>query len=165
MSVDYDSVTFQDVYSRKLIGHLPPDGFVLDIGIGSGRDMRYFRDKGYSVMGVEPDPEWREQSPELNIVDDYLPNLTRIKSLGAAFNLIWISGTLHSLPTYKWVRCLRSCRHLLAPRGIIYIGVKGDFPPSVLKGWEAVLAEQTMDAMGRDITWTNLLLRYVGCDD
>ena len=49
-------VNMQDLYDR-FEEHLMPQGHVLDAGCGSGRDTKYFLDKGYVVDAFDASEE------------------------------------------------------------------------------------------------------------
>ena len=46
------SVDFTEIQDRFL-SFLPADGFILDFGCGSGRDTKYFLEKGFNVEAVD----------------------------------------------------------------------------------------------------------------
>ncbi len=46
------SVDFTEIQDRFL-SFLPADGFILDFGCGSGRDTKYFLEKGFYVDAVD----------------------------------------------------------------------------------------------------------------
>jgi ubiquinone/menaquinone biosynthesis C-methylase UbiE len=39
--------------AQKLVRHVGPDGHILDIGCGTGRDMAYFESQGIAVTGLD----------------------------------------------------------------------------------------------------------------
>lgn len=49
-------VDFQETQERFL-KHIPPRGRILDFGCGSGRDAKYFHDRGYDVDAVDGSEE------------------------------------------------------------------------------------------------------------
>ena len=42
---------------QRFIKYIPPNGYVLDFGCGSGRDTRYFLEKGYHVVATDGSEE------------------------------------------------------------------------------------------------------------
>ena len=75
----YDAYSFEQLWGPAL-PHLPPPGAtVLDIGAGSGRDARWFADRGDRVLAVEPTAPLRDHgtrtSPGVEWLDAHLPAL------------------------------------------------------------------------------------------
>jgi SAM-dependent methyltransferase len=60
---------------------LAPSGRLLDVGCGDGQNMDRFRQAGFEVAGVEPDPQARETASRYGIVypgtGELLPEATR----------------------------------------------------------------------------------------
>jgi SAM-dependent methyltransferase len=59
-SEKYDQATFNLALETpwlEFISRVKPGGRILDIGCGSGRDIRHFMSLGYYVVGVEPSRE------------------------------------------------------------------------------------------------------------
>ena len=66
----------------KLISSLTSGTHLLDIGAGTGHFLKRAKDEGFTVLGLEPDPDARNVANELNGVE-LLP-LEDLKSLGAS---------------------------------------------------------------------------------
>ncbi|SEO84005.1 class I SAM-dependent methyltransferase [Aquisalimonas asiatica] len=55
----YQKLSFDEVH-QDWLGHLPDrPGFVLDVGVGSGRDAAVLADMGWEVVAVESAAELR----------------------------------------------------------------------------------------------------------
>ncbi|MCF8144629.1 MAG: class I SAM-dependent methyltransferase [Deltaproteobacteria bacterium] len=57
--LEYHASTFGiDPFSflNPLVQRLPPSATILDVGCGSGRDMRWFKERGFRPMGLEQSP-------------------------------------------------------------------------------------------------------------
>ncbi len=79
MAQDYHSNCF--TYGRQKINDVldalfqdvPSGGRVLDVGCGTGEQLRYFQQRGYAVDGVEPAVDMRklacDHNPAVNIVE------------------------------------------------------------------------------------------------
>ena len=50
------SVNFTDTHNLFL-KYLPENGCILDFGCGSGRDTKYFKDKGYKIEAIDGSEE------------------------------------------------------------------------------------------------------------
>ena len=66
----------------KLIRSLTSGTHLLDIGAGTGHFLKRAKDEGFTVLGLEPDPDARKVAKELNDVE-LLP-LESLKELGAS---------------------------------------------------------------------------------
>ncbi|NVK23853.1 MAG: methyltransferase domain-containing protein [Gammaproteobacteria bacterium] len=129
LSQQYNSVTFESVH-RDWLEEIPSEGFVLDVGAGSGRDARYLADRGLSVVAVEPSPGIRDIARQYQIknkihwLSDSLPELTDVFSLQTKFDLILLSAVwMHIAPTNR-ERCIRKLSSLLKPNGKIIISLR-----------------------------------------
>ncbi len=106
--------------------HFIPDdpGIALDIGAGSGRDANWLAEKGWDVVAVEPCKELRQQAqqishPNVNWLDDQLPQLRKLRSVGYQFKLILLSAVwMHVTPSSR-ARAFRVISELLSPGGIL----------------------------------------------
>ena len=72
------------VMQKKFINKLPQHAYILDFGCGSGRDTKYFLDKGYQVDAIDGSEELCKLArtytginvqkmlfQQLNVVDKY----------------------------------------------------------------------------------------------
>ena len=46
----------QPFFLEPMISYLPPEGVVWDVGCGSGRDLRWLKQRGFRVVGLERSP-------------------------------------------------------------------------------------------------------------
>lgn len=82
---------------------LPP-GRALDLGCGTGTNVRYLAVHGWDVVGVEADVRAfdaaRERTEELDAATVYLGDVTRLDRLPVAgsFDLVLDVGCFHSIP-------------------------------------------------------------------
>lgn len=177
----YDSVPFESVH-KDWLEFIPLNGSVLDIGAGSGRDARYLESKGLKVFAVEPALDLMElainKSKYLDIIwlQDSLPTLSNVKSLGIKFNLILLSAVWMHLSPEERHTSIQTLAPLLEIRGKLVVTLRhGEFsdgrtafPVSADEvkelgdkhGLTIILkTEPTKDQLGRDeVTWQTLVL-------
>ena len=145
LSEQYDSVPFESVH-KDWLNEIPKEGFVLDVGAGSGRDARYLAAKGLSVVAAEPASGIRELAKQYNVdsernsnegvkenpnsapavhwLADSLPDLKSIFALQTKFDLILLSAVwMHIVPSQR-ERCIRKLSALLKPNGKIIISLR-----------------------------------------
>lgn len=113
----------------------PSGSRVLDIGIGSGRDLALLLREGYDAFGVEPVDALRAEAvrlhPELatRVCGGALPNVDT--PFGDAFDGILCSAVLMHLPEADLFDTAFTLRRLLRPHGRLLISLplaRGDVP-------------------------------------
>ena len=101
---------------------LPPGAHILDIGCGDGDKLAAFRDRGFDVLGVDPDPGSRAYVASLGLVA--LAGTAEAPPPEIAdqrFDLVIMSHALeHCIDP---ARALATMRRLTAPLGLGYIEV------------------------------------------
>lgn len=121
------------------IHNLPKQpGLACDIGAGTGRDADWLAEKGWEVIAVEPESNFRERAQEVSHpgvvwLDDKLPELTKLRKLNRQFNLILISAVWMHIPGSKRERAFRILTDLLAPGGILVISLRHSSSQEELK--------------------------------
>lgn len=132
----YESITFQQAQSSIL--HLIPSGpcRVLDIGAGTGRDAAGFTALGHRVVAVEPTDELRSAAmalhpdPNIEWVDDSLPDLARLAALGDAFDVVMLTAVWMHLDAAPRCRAMPQVARLTAPGGVMIMSLRyGPVPP------------------------------------
>ncbi len=133
-TASYESLTFEQVH-QQVLDLIPHKGSaVLDVGAGSGRDAAWLAQRGCNVVAVEPAQGMLDKArkshpePEINWVQDSLPNLTETIKLGLSFELILLSAVwMHIGPNEKQ-RAFRKLSALLRPGGMLIITLRtGEF--------------------------------------
>jgi len=140
---------------------------ILDVGFGSGRDMLYFKSKGYEVIGIDPEPAFVEHAKELGlnaVVGDVLSFESDIQ-----FDGIWACASLLHLSKDGIAAAINHLKTLLNDEGVFFVSLKeGDsetidekgrvmtyVSKEFLKGLGLQILSTTNDPMGRDIHWIN----------
>lgn len=118
---------------KKLIPGRP--GQACDIGAGSGRDACWLAEQGWDVVAVEPATEMRKMGEKhsdslrfgtgsITWLADKLPELSRLRTLDRRFQLILLSAVWMHLTPRQHARAMRIVGDLLAPGGILVIGLR-----------------------------------------
>ncbi len=100
-------------------------GDILDVGCGAGRDSRYFKEKGYDVVGVDnseamlaiaqsEDPSGRYQ----------LMDFEDLSFQDESCNGVWANMSLHHVPKKDLPSILESIHRILKPSACLGIIVK-----------------------------------------
>jgi SAM-dependent methyltransferase len=112
-----------------LAGTFPPRSRVLDIGAGSGKDVRLLLAGGCDAYGIEPSDELRrlaiDRYPELSgrLSSGTLPDLSN--PFGGTFDGILCSAVLMHLTPAELNVATRAIRNLLRPGGKLLLSVPG----------------------------------------
>ena len=151
----YESLAFADIRSKVL--HLIPTtaARVLDIGAGTGRDAAGFAAMGHRVMAVEPTDALRSRaaelhpSPSIEWLDDSLPDLAQINSLGVAFDVVMLTAVWMHLDQAQRQRAKPRLAALLQPGGVMIMSLRyGPIPPG--RRMFTVSAEETIQLAGTE---------------
>lgn len=126
----YQSLAFDAVHAAWA-KHLPTQpGFALDAGAGSGRDAAALAGRGWDVVAVEPADELRQlgdtatQGLAVQWLNDRLPELALVRSLGYRFELILVSAVWMHLAPSEQERAFRVLSELLAPGGVLVVTLR-----------------------------------------
>jgi SAM-dependent methyltransferase len=113
----------------------PPGARVLDIGMGTGRDVAKLNALGWSAYGIEPSKALLDfalaRHPELrnNFFLGSLPDKEPgLKKLGGKFDGILCSAVLQHLPRVALFDSLFAIKSLLKPHGRVLISIPEDRP-------------------------------------
>lgn len=120
------NVDFQSAQERFL-KHLPPHGRILDFGCGSGRDAKYFCDRGLSVDAVDGSEELCKLAAQytgLNVRQMLFSDLAAVEE----YDGIWACASILHLPSSELKDALLKMIKALKNGGIIYASFKyGEF--------------------------------------
>ena len=163
----FELPSFEEVHNQVL--HLIPASpcRVLDIGAGSGRDAAALAARGYSVIAVEPTRALRERaaalhpSPEVEWLDDALPDLSAVSARGECFDLIMMTAVWMHLDAGQRSAAMPRIAGLLRPGGVLILSLRyGPVPPG--RRMFEVSVEETVElAVAGGL---GLLLRYESQD-
>jgi ubiquinone/menaquinone biosynthesis C-methylase UbiE len=102
-----------------------PAGRILDLGCGPGRDTRFYRERAYSVTGVDLSggmlAEARRRVPGGQFIQ---ADMRRLPLRSASFNGLWASASLLHLPKHSAGLALAEMQRVLAGNGLLFLAVK-----------------------------------------
>jgi len=104
-------------------GLLPAGARVLDLGCGSGRDSRYFAERGYDVVAVDPSFAMCEQTKAVAAVPVIQMKAEEIQFSGE-FDAVWACASLLHIPRENQTDVLHRIERALKPGGICYASWK-----------------------------------------
>ena len=134
-----DSISFytdnaQDFYNRtvdinlenlyaEFLPLIPPGGAILDAGCGSGRDSRYFIDKGFRVHAIDASPELAGRASDLIGQTVEVTTFEQFRS-EIQFNGIWACASLLHVPPALLPAAIGNLATALQSGGIFYMSFK-----------------------------------------
>lgn len=109
----------------KFINHLVDGKKVLDVGSGTGRDVKYFKKQGVDALGIDISPEMVKISKK-NVVDGQfiVMDMLEMNFDPETFNGIWACASVMHLPKLYFDQVLKNFNKLLTTNGILYLSVQ-----------------------------------------
>lgn len=159
--------------------YLFPKCTILDIGCGSGRDCKYFLEKGYIVTALDPSAEMCAYTHKISGITALHLRAEEIEFVGE-FDAIWACASLLHVRKNDMEQVLCRCRDALKCNGIMYASWKyGEsqrtiagrhFSDYTVKTMEALLQKipniklvdmwVTEDVRDKNKTkWTNIIIQ------
>lgn len=125
MRTDYFASSF--AYGRKrldtildrVIGDLPPGSRILDVGCGTGEQIRHYRERGFDVAGIEPASKMRALAQRANPESTILPgSILEIPFPDRSFDLVMAIEVLRYLDRDAITRAEAEMLRVVRPGGI-----------------------------------------------
>lgn len=142
----YESLDFEQKHREVMPWFPAPPARVLDIGAGTGVDAAGFAARGHRVLAVEPTAELREAGrqlhPELDWLDDGLPDLARTRARGERFDLVMMIAVWMHLDAGEREVAMPEVAALLAPGGRLVMSLRHGPVPAGRRMFD-VSAEET----------------------
>lgn len=108
---------------EKFLPLIKKEGFILDLGCGSGRDSYYFKQQGYHVTSVDGSKELAKQA-SLLLEQPVINQLFNEINFKEAFDGVWACASLLHISIDEMPSILEKIRASLKQDGIFYISVK-----------------------------------------
>ena len=121
----FENTAFRDLSATALrfLAHVKPHGRIIDVGCGSGRDLRFFRAHGFQAEGIDACEALcklaRTHSGE-NVqcvrIEDWQPD--------KRFDGVWACASLLHLPMDAIFAFFSRLRNILEPQGAAFFSFK-----------------------------------------
>jgi len=111
----------------RFLAYLPPGSHILDLGCGTGRDSKLFRDRQYKVTALDGSPELCKIAKTITGQEILCMRYDEIQWV-EAFEGIWACASLLHIESDQLPYIMKKAIDALKRGGIIYISFKyGDF--------------------------------------
>ena len=106
---------------KFFLKNMPKKGMILDIGFGSGRDMKYFKSLGYEVEGIDPTISFVN-----NLKDEFDVYHKRVEDINIInrYEGIWACASLLHVKREDLLDVFRRCFIALKQDGVMYASFK-----------------------------------------
>lgn len=108
---------------ERFLQYLEPGAWILDFGCGSGRDTKYFRNRGFQVEAVDGSAEFVRIASEytgINVRRMLFQDLDEVEH----YDGIWACSSILHLPCAELEVVLGKMARALRRRGIVYTSFK-----------------------------------------
>jgi 2-polyprenyl-3-methyl-5-hydroxy-6-metoxy-1,4-benzoquinol methylase len=125
--------------------HLMPErpSHILDIGAGAGGDAGWYAGVGHTVLAVEPADGLRlagmadHSGPNIEWLDDSLPDLARVMARGETFDLVTLTAVWAHLDHEQRARAIPNIAALMHGGARLIMSVRSGWTPPERPTWEA----------------------------
>ena len=116
------SVDMHQAY-EQILESVPRGGKILDAGCGSGRDTKFFADRGYQVTAIDASPGYADETFQRTGISVRVLTFQEL-DYESAFDGIWASASLLHVPRIQFVEVLNRLANALKRTGVMYVSVK-----------------------------------------
>lgn len=99
---------------------------LLEIGVGTGRDSKFFQDEGFDVTCIDLSPAMVEHCRQKGL-SAYVMDMNAIDLPEASFDAVFSMNSLLHLPKDEFSQVLLRIHSLLRADGLFYIGMYGGY--------------------------------------
>ena len=166
---------------KTFVSYLPEHARIIDIGCGSGRDVKAFCDMGYQTIGLDASEEMAREAREHLGIDVIAGDMADWIA-DEPFDGIWCCASLLHLHEDEADRFLRNLKSNLKSGGVMFLSVKEgietgyddkgrymrNFTEDELveklkaAGLEVLEVNRTTDSLGRkEFQWLNVFARRI----
>lgn len=141
---------FTDI-EKKFCKYIKPGGNILDVGCGSGRDAKYFIDKGYQVTAFDGSEAMsRRASQYLGMPVDTV--LIQDYSFHEQYDGIWCCASLLHLTLSEIQIFLLKAEKFLKKNGVVYVSFKYGTHQEIRNGrYYTDLTEESLEKIASNL--------------
>lgn len=118
---------------QKFLKHIDIGNYILDFGCGSGRDSKYFIDKGYKVDSIDGSIEMCRLASEYIHQEVKCIRFSEFNEFNK-YDGIWACSSLLHIKKDEFKNILIKLRDALKNNGILYVSLKNGFGEEIKNG-------------------------------
>lgn len=108
---------------EKFLKHIPAGGRIIDLGCGSGRDVKWFRDNGYEACGLDASEELVRLTRGTHDIPVEVGSIEAWVA-GEPFDGIWCCASLMHLTDNEAEKFFTNLQYNLKSGGVLFASVK-----------------------------------------
>lgn len=109
---------------NSFISHLPGKR-IIDLGCGAGRDVRYFAERGFSVMGVDLSEQLINHAKNVCPTARFIQaDIRHLPFPYASFDGVWCCGGIVHMGKTEGPKVIHEAYQILVPGGIFFLSLK-----------------------------------------
>lgn len=147
---DTINVDFSDA-QNKLLNKLAAGALILDFGCGSGRDTKYFLDRGYAVEAIDGSSEFCKFASAytgIEVKHMLFQDLQEVKK----YDAIWACSSILHLPYEELVDVMKKMVTALKDNGLIYTSFKYGTFEGIRNGRYFIdMTEESLEKLLQDV--------------
>lgn len=116
--------TNMDSLYKEFVPQVSPNGTILDLGCGSGRDTLYFSQQGFHVVPLDATKEFVAHTFRLTGIQPVHTSFADMELAPQSFDAVWACASLLHVPRTELADVLKKIRAALKPQGILYLSFK-----------------------------------------
>lgn len=150
-----DSTKQADMHDEadRFLKEIVPGGHILDLGCGSGRDSKYFLEKGYHVTAVDGSLELCRIASEYIGQDVICRDFFEINE-EETYDGIWACASLLHVEKERLPELLQNLHRALKEQGILYVSFKEGASSGMRNGrYFTDMTEDTIKELFADSDW------------
>lgn len=113
-----------DVPLRVFSARLPLGARILDVGCGSGRDLREFRDQGYRPVGLDVSLGLARYAAQASNCPIVVADMLNLPFSDRSFDGVWASASILHIARSEMPRALREMRRVIKEGGVVFSSLK-----------------------------------------
>ena len=149
---------------NSFLEYIPKGGYILDFGCGSGRDAKYFKEKGFHVEAVDGS----EEMVKVAVNYSGLPvKLMLFQELDAIeeYDGIWACSSILHLDRTELISVMHKIHTALKAGGILYTSFKyGDFSGERNGRYFTDMTEESFGKLLKDVKGFDVIRLWITSD-
>jgi SAM-dependent methyltransferase len=107
----------------RFLQYVKPGGRILDLGSGSGRDLKAMLDRGYFPLGIDASPSLAKLAGDFSGATCLTLRFEDLK-FGSEFDAAWACASLLHMPKIQMPSILQNIHRSLAEYGVLFVSVQ-----------------------------------------